>query len=75
MKTKSLKKQLTAQFYHRNMLAFLVSTLAALASGSLGLLISWLMQQLVDTASGVHGSLSLLKLTKASGGLPVITHK
>lgn len=68
MKTKSLKKQLTAQFYHRNMLAFLVSTFAALASGSLGLLISWLMQQLVDTASGVHGSLSLLELTRASIG-------
>lgn len=68
MKTKSLKKQLTAQFYHRNMLAFLVSTLAALASGSLSLLISWLMQQLVDAASGVHGSLSLLELAKASVG-------
>ena len=65
---KSLKKQLTAQFYRGNLLIFSLAVFAALAGGSLNLIVSWIMQQLIDAASGIPGALSLGTLAKLTGG-------
>ena len=66
---KSLKQQLLAQFYRRNLPIFLLSVLAALAGSSVNLLLSWLIQQLLDTVSEVAGSRPLSGFGKLSGGL------
>lgn len=67
MKPKSLKRELTAQFYRGNVANFTVAAFAALAGGSLNLIVSWIMQQLIDAASGTEGALPLSALTKISG--------
>lgn len=70
---KSLKQQLLAQFYRRNLPIFLLSVLAALAGSSVNLLLSWLIQQLLDTVSEVAGSRPLSELAKLTGGFLVLT--
>ena len=72
MKTKPLKKQLTAQFYNKNIPAFTLAVVASLAAGSLNLIVSWLMQQLIDAASGVPGSLPIGTLVKITCGFLVL---
>ena len=67
MKRKSLKRELTAQFYRGNAANFAVAAFAALAGGSLNLIVSWIMQQLIDAASGTEGALPLRVLTEISG--------
>ena len=67
MKRKSLKQELTAQFYRGNAANFAVAAFAALAGGSLNLIVSWIMQQLIDAASGTEGALPLSVLTEISG--------
>lgn len=68
MKHKSLKRKLTAQFYRGNVANFTVAAFAALAGGSLNLIASWIMQQLIDAASGTEGALPLNRLAEISGG-------
>ncbi len=68
MKNKSLKKQLTAQFYRQNRLVFCVAVFSALLFGSLNLILSWIMQQLIDTASGTPDALPIGTLAACSGG-------
>lgn len=68
MKDKPLKKQLTAQFRRKNMTVFVIAVFGALAAGSLNLILSWLMQQLIDAASGSETVLSLDSLAWISGG-------
>ena len=68
MKRKSLARQLTAQFYRGNVPMFALAVFAALAGGSLNLIVTWLMQQLIDTASGVPGALPLGQLAWITGG-------
>ena len=68
MKPKSLKRELTAQFYRGNVANFTVAAFAALAGGSLNLIVSWIMQQLIDAASGTEGALPLNRLAEISGG-------
>ncbi len=63
MKDNSLKKQLLAQFYHKNRFLFCVAVFGSLLSGSLNLILSWTMQQLIDTASGIPGAIPLKVLT------------
>lgn len=72
MKHRSLKKQLTAQFYRGNLPAFALAVFAALAGGSLNLIVSWIMQQLIDTASGVPGAMSVETLAKISGAFVLL---
>ena len=71
MKHKPLKKELTAQFYRKNRLNFGIALLGALLSGSLNLIVSWIMQQLIDVASGTEGTLGFEKLAWISGGFLV----
>ena len=69
MKPKSLKRQLTAQFYRGNVANFAVAAFAALAGGSLNLIVSWLMQQLIDAASGRTGrAVRWNRLAEITGG-------
>ena len=72
MKTKPLKKQLEAQFYHKNIPALCLAVFSSLIGGSLNLIISWLIMQLIDAASGVPGTLPIGTLAKLSGGFVVL---
>lgn len=62
MKPESLQNQLAAQFYRGNRAAFCLAVFASLATGSLNLILSWLMQQLIDLASGIPGALPMKAL-------------
>lgn len=68
MKTKNLKKQLISQFYYKNLPAFTLAIFAAVVGGSLNLILSWIIKQLIDTAAGEANALPLLTLLKISGG-------
>lgn len=68
MKNKPLKKQLMAQFYRRNIPVLCIAVFGALLTGALNLIVSWIMQQLIDAASGVPGALPIGTLTIISGG-------
>lgn len=72
MKHNSLQKQLIAQFYRGNIPAFVLAVAAALASGSLNIILSWIIQQLIDAASSVPGTHSLAELAEISGGLVLL---
>ena len=71
-KHKTLKKQLTAQFYRGNIPALALAVFSTLTCGTLNLIISWLMQQLIDTASGARGALPLPTLAWLSGGFVLL---
>ena len=68
MKRESLKKQLVRSFYRGNGGMFLLAAFASLACSAVNLLLSWIMQQLIDAASGVEGALSLKALSGITGG-------
>lgn len=72
MRNKPLKKQLTAQFYRRNIPLLCIAVFGALVSGSLNLILSWIMQQLIDAASGVPGALPIGTLAKISGAFVLL---
>lgn len=72
MKAKPLKKQLEAQFYHKNIPALCLAVFSSLIGGSLNLIVSWLIMQLIDAASGVPGTLPIGTLAKLSGGFVVL---
>lgn len=72
MKNKPLKKQLIGQFYRGNIPILCLAVFASLASGSLNLILSWTMQQLIDTASGVPGALPIGLLARLSGGFVLL---
>ena len=62
MKKTSVKNQLIAQFYRGNIPALSLSVFAALATSSLSLILSWIIQQLIDTAAGMNSALPLYTL-------------
>ena len=68
MKHESLKRQLTAQFYRDNVPMFALAVFASLACGTLNLIVTWLMQQLIDAASGTPGARPLGQLAWITGG-------
>lgn len=57
--TDPTRRALTSQFYHGNHALFILSVTASLCAGSLNLLLSWLLQQTIDTASGIQNSMPL----------------
>ena len=65
---KTLEQQLRAQFFRGNRAMFALAAFAALVGGTLNLIVSWLMQQLIDTASGVAGARPLRQLAYLTGG-------
>lgn len=72
MKDRSLKRQLVAQFYRKNIFFLCIAIIVALLSGSLNLILSWILQQLIDAASGVPSALPLDVLTKISIGFVLL---
>ncbi len=69
---KPLKKELSAQFYRGNRAVFALAVFAALGKGSLNLIISWVMQQLIDAASGVPEALPLSTLAEITAGFVLL---
>ena len=69
MKHKTLKKKLISQFYHKNKFLLSIAIVGAMVSASLNLILSWILQQLIDAASGSTNALPLYKLSIISGGL------
>ena len=62
-------KMLRKQFYKGNKIAFGVAVFSALFVGMINLMASWLIQQFVDTISGVEGALALDVLSVLTAGL------
>lgn len=69
MKRKTQRRELAAQFYRGNRLTFAVAAFAALTAGSLNLILSWLIQQLIDTASGMPNARPFGTLALLSAGM------
>ena len=61
MKYKNLYVELKSQFHRDNHVFFTLSVIGALLSGMLGMAVSWLTGELIDTASG-NGRWSLTEL-------------
>ena len=59
--------QLRSSFYRRNRLAFALAAVGSLLGAMLNLMISWLMQQLIDAAAGAPGALPFTALVRACG--------
>ena len=68
MKNESLKKQLVHSFYRGNHGFFALALFASLACRAVNLLLTWIMQQLIDVTSGAEGAFSLKALTWITGG-------
>lgn len=69
---KTLGKQLRGQFFYKNIPIFCLAVVAALAAGSLNLILSWIIQQLMDTAAGKSGALSFRTLLLISAGFVLL---
>lgn len=69
---KPLRKQLRGQFFYKNIPIFCLAVFAALAAGSLNLILSWIIQQLMDTAAGKSGALSFRTLLLISAGFVLL---
>lgn len=69
---KPLGKQLQSQFFYKNIPIFCLAVFAALAAGSLNLILSWIIQQLMDTAAGESGALSFRTLLLISAGFVLL---
>lgn len=69
---KPLEKQLRGQFFYKNIPIFCLAVFAALAAGSLNLILSWIIQHLMDTAAGKSGALSFRTLLLISAGFVLL---
>lgn len=69
---KTVKQQLIAQFYRKNKLLFAICVAGTLIDAVLGLGLSWILQQLIDTASGVKGAIDLAVLAQISIGFMLV---
>jgi len=59
----ALRRQYTSQFYRNNRFAFSLSVASAFLTASVNLVLAWLIQQIMDTVSGVEGAFALRTLT------------
>ena len=71
-KEKTLFRDLCGQFFYRNKLLFGLAAFSAFFSGFGGLILSWLLKQLIDTASGVPGAKSFATDLILFGGFLVL---
>ena len=65
--TNSLFRQLSGQLFSHNRIRFVLACVAALYSGFGGIIVSWLLKQLIDTASGAEGALSFKTILLLTG--------
>ncbi len=68
-KHKPLRRQYTACFYRGNRLLFVTAMLAISLIGLVNLVIAWLMQQMLDAASGSGGRFTPLQLLGMVAGV------
>lgn len=73
MKTKTLYKELKAEFYRKNKIKFVIAAIASLCAGTVGLAFSWVLRALLDTASGTEGSLPFMKVLMIVGIILVLS--
>lgn len=73
MKTKTLYKELKAEFYRKNKLLFVIAAAASLCAGTVGLAFSWVLRALLDTAAGSEGSLPFTKVLMIVGIILVLS--
>ena len=73
MKTKTLYKELKAEFYRKNKIKFVIAAIASLCTGTVGLAFSWVLRALLDTASGTEGSLPFMKVLMIVGIILVLS--
>ena len=71
-KEKTLFRELCGQFFYCNKLLFGLAAFSAFFSGFGGLILSWLLKQLIDTASGVPGAKSFATDLILFGGFLVL---
>lgn len=57
----AMRRRFTEQFYRRNRAGLLAAVLACFMGAALNLVISWLMQQIIDACSDVPTALPLIK--------------
>jgi ABC-type multidrug transport system fused ATPase/permease subunit len=57
-----IKEELLTSFYHKNHGALGLAVLASVLGGTIGMWVSWIMQELIDSASGVEGAKPLSEL-------------
>ncbi len=67
-----LSQKLRAQFMHNNHLNFAGALIATLLSAAINLVISWLLQQIIDVATGSNQVFSLFQLLIISISLAII---
>lgn len=70
-KRKAERKKYTAQFYKKNHAAFIIALLSTLLTAAVNLWIAWVMQQMIDSVSGVPGSLELSVLVWCVAGVVI----
>ena len=68
MPADAINRQLRGSFYRGNRLVFALAAVGSLLGAVLNLIISWLMQQLIDTAAGMPGALPFRILVRACCG-------
>ncbi|MBP5530388.1 MAG: ABC transporter ATP-binding protein [Lachnospiraceae bacterium] len=73
MKTKTLYRELKAEFYRKNKIKFVIAAIASLCTGTVGLALSWVLRALLDTASGTEGSLPFMKVLMIVGIILVLS--
>ena len=70
MKTKSVYVELKSQFHRDNYANFILAVIGAVLSGMMGMGVSWILGELLDTASG-KGNHSITELLWISWGVAV----
>ena len=68
---KARRKKYTAQFYKKNHATFLMALFSTLLIAALNLWIAWVMQQMIDSVSGVPGAFNLSVLALFIAGVVV----
>lgn len=67
-KQRTMRRQYISKFYKGNRLAYFIMLLSAALFSALNLTVAWLLQQMIDTVSGVPGSLEISVLTVLTVG-------
>lgn len=67
-----LSHKLRAQFMHNNHMNFIGALIASLLTAAISLIISWLLQQIIDAATGNNPEFTLFQLLIISIGLVLV---
>ena len=70
MNTKSVHAELVSQFYRNNSCALFTAIIASILSGTTGLIVSWIVKELIDIISG-QGTFTLSQILLICAGFIV----